>query len=172
MPTARKLRVGVALLNLVALVAIGVASWTLVRGPSLGPDPLEGFSAERYSLNDVQPKQRDLSVIGAALDRPLPKRAEPAAVEVAPTETLPPPPVLLLVAVLPDEEDGSRSLAIVRRPDGTEQLLLIGDQIGAEPNVWRVAAMKVTPLGDHDLGVLTLEGESRLQAYEAVFHSS
>lgn len=165
MSPVRKLRYAVIGLNLMMVGAIGVAAHALVRGPR--HDEIGEHDPTLYALEDRVQATRDLSVIAAALDRPLLKAPPPPPAE-APTPTLSAPPSLTLVALLPDEADDRDNFAIVSQ-HGVQRLLKPGDVIQEGPEQWRVAAVRLEPLGEGTLGKLTLETERRVHTYEARF---
>lgn len=166
MSPVRKVRYAVIALNLLMVGGIGVAAFQLIRGPL--HDPLGEHDPTSYALEGRAQVSRDLSVIATALDRPL--EVEPPQVEAQepPTQSLTPAPALTLVALLPDEYDDHQNFAIVDR-GGTQVLLKEGDRIQEGPEQWRVAAVRFETIGVGTLAKLTLETESRVQNYEAVF---
>ncbi len=165
MSPVRKVRYAVIGLNLVLVGAIGVAAYELVRGPL--HDPLGEHDPIAYALEDRAHQPRDLSVIAAALDRPLPE-APVQAPAPEPTLTLRPPPPLTLIALLPDDADDHLNLAIVSEA-GIQKLLKLGDVVNAGPEQWTVAAVRLETLGASTLGTLTLETERRVHNYQAQF---
>lgn len=168
MSPVRKVRYAVIGLNLLLVGAIGVAAYQLVRGPA--HDPLGDHDPTTYALEDRAHQTRDLSVIAAALDRPLAPQVTQREEPPPPSVTLRPPPALTLIALLPDDADDHLNFAIVSQ-SGVQKLLKEGDVIQEGPEQWRVAAVLLRTQGSNTLGKLTLETESRVHNYEAQFRS-